>query len=741
MKKHAVRYALGLLILLILLCHVTRIVEIPFINSLDGLIYDAKLRLTMPKNIDERIVILDIDEKSLAEVGRWPWGRDRMATLVNKLFERYGVRLLGFDVVLAEPDESSGLKVLENLGQRELKNNSQYLATIKQIAPQLSYDKLFAKSLQGRPVILGYFLSNEGDPSGAIPSPALPDSTFEGRIIPFSTWSSHVGNLPEFQQAAAGGGHLSPIIDSDGSVRRVPLLTRYKDAYYEAFSLGMVRALLDNPKIVPGFGEESSASEANYAAIEWLDLPAARGTMRIPVDGNVAALVPYRGYEKSYRYYSIADVLADRIKPEQLQGKIVIVGTTAPGLRDQRTTPVGEVYAGVEVHANLISGMLDGTIKLKPQYVNAVEMLFLIAIGGFMIFLFPWRSPLRATLATLVVLTAVVAINMAFWQYANGVLPLAASLLLVSGLFVLGMSYGYFVESRSKKQFTELFGQYVPPELVEEMSRNPEGYSMAGRKAELTVLFSDVRGFTTISESMEPDQLAQLMNEYLSAMTLVVRKHRGTLDKYIGDAIMAFWGAPVDEPAHARRAVETALGMQQALLDLNRTLAAKGAPEMKIGIGINTGSMTVGDMGSVVRRAYTVMGDAVNLGSRLESITKQYGVGIIVGEATRHAVKDMVFRELDRVQVKGKQEPTAIFEPLGAEELLSAETLDELKSWNQMLYYYRAQDWDHAEAALLNLLRRQPDCRLYALYMERIAELRKNPPSPDWTGVTKFETK
>jgi adenylate cyclase len=314
-------------------------------------------------------------------------------------------------------------------------------------------------------------------------------------------------------------------------------------------------------------------------------------------------------------------------------------------------------------------------------------------------------------------------------------------LLLVAGLYALNMSWGYFIESKAKRQFTDLFGQYVPPELVDEMAKNPEGYTMEGRRADLTVLFSDVRGFTTISEGLQPDQLANLMNLYLGAMTEVIRKRRGTLDKYIGDAIMAFWGAPVEDPDHAKHAIVAGLEMQAALHDLNKDLQAKGWPEIKIGVGVNTGPMTVGDMGSPVRKAYTVMGDAVNLGSRLEGITKQYGVGIIVGETTRDLVKkDFVFRELDRVRVKGKAEPVGIYEPLGREGEVAQEQLDELKLWNQALRAYRAQDWDQAEVHLLNLSRIHPRY-LYDLYAERVAHLRKEPPGDGWDGVTKFETK
>jgi adenylate cyclase len=273
------------------------------------------------------------------------------------------------------------------------------------------------------------------------------------------------------------------------------------------------------------------------------------------------------------------------------------------------------------------------------------------------------------------------------------------------------------------------------------MAANPEGYTMSGRKAELTVLFSDIRGFTTISESLQPDQLAALMNEYLGAMTLVVRKHRGTLDKYIGDAIMAFWGAPVADDEHARNAVLTALEMQGELLKLNQTLTAKGWPALKIGVGVNTGPMTVGDMGSPVRKAYTVMGDAVNLGSRLEGITKQYGVGIMVGEETRALLaKTFVFRELDRVRVKGKAEPVGIYEPLGETDKVAADDLIELKFWDQALHYYRTQAWDQAELSLANLTKIHPRY-LYELYAKRIQHLRAEPPGSDWEGVTVFETK
>lgn len=743
MKQHIVRYALGLIVLLFLLGHAARFYQLGFVNRLDAIIFDAKVRLTMPQTVDERVVILDIDEKSLGEIGRWPWGRDRMSQLVAKLFDQHGILLLGFDVVFAEPDESSGLKILDKLAQGELRENPSYHAALKELRPRLDHDNQFAETLKGRPVVLGFYLSGrrDGVSSGALPAPALPKGSFTGRSIPFTVWAHHGGNLEPFQRAAISGGHFNPLVDFDGISRRVPLLAEYEGEYYESLSLAMVRALLGSPKVVPWFPEDRWFSSKGYQGMEAIDLPTARGTMRIPVDENVAALIPYRGYQGSFRYISIADIMADRIKPGELKGKIALVGTTAPGLLDLRATPVGEAYPGVEIHANLITGMLDGTVKMKPPYVLGAEVVLLLVAGLVMALLLPLLSPLRATLTTLLVLLLVVAANLIFWHYGNLVIPLGSNLLMVLALFALNMSYGYFVESRAKRQFTELFGQYVPPELVEEMSRNPESYSMEGRKAELTVLFSDVRGFTTISEGLSPENLVRLMNIYLTAMTELLRKNRGTVDKYIGDAVMAFWGAPVADAEHARHAVITAMEMQAALPAVNRSLAQHGWPELQIGVGVNTGEMTVGDMGSSVRQAYTVMGDAVNLGSRLEGITKQYGVGILVGEATRKAIKDIVFREIDRVQVKGKEEPVAIYEPLGLDGDVGKTMQEELKLWNQALRHYRAQEWDQAEVTLLNLTRMAPGTALYGKYMERISHWRKEPPEAGWKGVWKFETK
>jgi adenylate cyclase len=389
----------------------------------------------------------------------------------------------------------------------------------------------------------------------------------------------------------------------------------------------------------------------------------------------------------------------------------------------------------------MISGILNGKLKEAPDYSRGAEIVILLVVGLLLGVLLPFLPPLRSILMTVLVGGAVIAMNFALYVNANILLPLASSLLVVVFIFGINMVYGFFVESRTKRELEGLFGSYVPPKLVEEMSRDPRAYTMEGRSEELTVMFSDVRGFTTISESLEPKDLATYINDYLTSMSLIIQTHRGTLDKYIGDAIMAFWGAPMPDKDHAQLAVENALAMQEEVLRLNKTFEERKWPDMKIGIGVSTGVMSVGDMGSKIRRAYTVMGDPVNLGARLEARTKFYGVGILVSEATRKAVHGVVFREIDRVQVKGKDEAVLIFEPIGLEVNVPKDKLDELKLWHATLKAYRMQQWDQAELQLINLQRAHPDTVLYQLYAERVSEFRHTPPPSDWDGVHKFSEK
>lgn len=739
-RRSLAQMVLGLLLVGLLLGHAARWWRIDLVSRLDAIAYDTRLRLTMTEKQDDRVVIVDIDEKSLAELGHWPWRRDYLAKMLDELFERQRIAALGFDVVFAEADTSSGLETLLALAEGPLRDNEAYLSQLEGLRGELDRDARFATAMRERAVILGYYFSSRENvtSSGELPAATLPAGMFGDRPIAITRWESHGANLPILQQAAAGGGHFNPLVDFDGVSRRVPMLVEYQGAYYQSLSLALLRALFGYPSIQLGY---ASGRAAGYGGLEWLELPTDQGTLRIPVDENVATLVPFRGGQGSFPYLSAADVIAGRLPAGSLAHRVVLVGTSVPGLMDLRSTPVDPAFPGVEIHANLVSAMLDGTLKSKPAWVLGADVVQILVVGVLLTLTLPLLSPLMATLLWVGLSLAIVAANIAFWQIGSLVLPVAGVLFLAALLYVLDMSWGYFVEARTKRQFTNLFGQYVPPELVEEMARDPERYSMEGRRADLTVLFSDVRDFTTMSEGLAPEALAALMNTYHGTMTDVIRKQRGTLDKYIGDAIMAFWGAPIADQAHARHAVLAALGMCEALPELNERLAARGWPKLKIGIGVNTGPMTVGDMGSPVRKAYTVMGDAVNLGSRLEGLTKPYGVVILVGESTRaEAGDDIVYREIDRVRVKGKDVAVAIYEPLGLVSELGDTRHQELRLWQQALAAYRGQRWDEAELALYNLNRQWPH-KLYQLYAERVATLRREPPGPGWDGCWKFETK
>jgi adenylate cyclase len=695
--------------------------------------------MTMPHGMDERIVILDIDEKSLGEIGRWPWRRDVMADVLDKLFERHGAQLVAFDVVWAERDPSSGMAVLDGLARRELRGEPGFRAAYARLRPALDYDARFAAAMKGRPVVLGYYFNSEQGAvrANTLPRPVLPRGTFDGRNVRFHEWQGFTGNLPAYLANAAGAGHFNPLTDLDGVVRRVPLLAEFDGEYYEALPLAVVRAYYATqlgapPAVEPGYPAERQRD------LEWLSV----GPLTIPVDENAAALVPYRGPKRSFPYIPLADVVKDRVPPGALKGKIVLVGATAPALQDLRATPVDSAFPGVEVHANMIAGMLDGTLMRRPWFTDGAEAVLLLVGGTALALLIPLLSAVWATALVALGVALITAFNVAVWSVGGTVLPLASSILMALALYTMNMAYGYFVESRARRQLAGRFGEYVPPEIVARMARDPARYDMQPKDAELTILFSDVRDFTRTSESLAPEALREYINEYLTAMSSIIRsRHRGTLDKYIGDAIMAFWGAPIEEPQHARRALLAALDMQKECAVLNARFAGRGWPPLRIGIGLNSGRVRVGDMGSQVRRAYTAMGDAVNVASRLEGRTKYYGVGILVGEATRAQAPDMLFREVDRIRVKGREGAITVYEPLGLAADAGPEVRAELELWNEMLASLRAGRWSDAERQLDELERRYPQRPLQRVYAERLAALRRAPPMAGELPVMAFDEK
>ncbi len=733
-QRH-LRYALSLALTAAFLLHVGGILPIPFLHTLENQAYDARLKLMLPKSTQKQVVIIDIDEKSLGEIGRWPWNRDVMANIVNTLFDHYRIKTIGFDVVFAEADEDQGLKLLAEMADGPLKDNSAFqLEYVKALNTQ-QRDSRFANSLENRKTIMGFVMDTDTH-KGMLPEPvASLDNTLNGRI-PFIKSEGYTANLEILQTSAFSGGFFdNPLLDDDGVYRRVPLLQEYEGALYESLALAMVRTALDSPMLE--LKVESSPDNKNDLYLEWIKI----GDIEIPVDEHAGALIPYLGLKKSFTYIPAIDVLNKSTAIDTLSGKIALFGASAPGLPDLRTTPLETAFPGVEIHANIIQGILDQTVKHQPGYTVGSEFILLFILGISLTFLLPVLSPLWGLIASTSLLSLLIAGNLSIWSTYQLVLPIASPVLLIIILFTLHMTYGFFVETRSKRQLAHLFGQYVPPELVDEMSMKMEEINLDGEIREMSVLFSDVRNFTTISESMAAKELTQLINGFLTPITEVIHHQRGTIDKYMGDAVMAFWGAPLEDQQHARHALTAAMEMIQRLNELKAEFEARGWPEIKIGVGINTGEMNVGNKGSEFRVDYTVLGDAVNLGSRLEGLTKVYGVDIIVGENTRHAVPEFEFRELDRVKVKGKDKPVAIYEPLGLLETIDKSVRMDLRRFHLGLKHYRARHWDDAEQEIFTLSRTDPQRKIYQIYLDRIIQFRKQPPAEDWDGSFTHITK
>lgn len=689
----------------------------PFLNRLENLTYDARLLATLKGGIDHRVVIVDLDEHSLTEEGRWPWGRDKLARLVNILFDHYYIRTLGFDIVFAEPDNSSGLPILEQMAQGPLADTQAYLSELERIKPQLEYDQLFADSLRDKDVILGYTRSNGDARIGQLPPPLRTLNSLEQQIS-FVQVQGYNANLPELQAAAYGAGFFdNRLVDIDGVYRRAPLVYRYGNELYESLSLAIVRGLFGQPPLDLGI-----AKAGDVVNLEWLNLS---DNLKIPVDNTGSALIPYRGRTGSFPYISATDVLQRKADPKALDGAIVLLGTTAPGLMDMRSTPVQSVFPGVEVHANLIAGMLDHmsdqTIMHHPAYTQAADMIALLIIGITLSLLLPNISPIWGAILSLALILSAIGINLYFWRQGY-VLPLASQLLLFFVLVLFHNFYGFFVEARSKHRMGQLFGQYVPPEIVSEMSTTGGDFGLGGESRQMTVLFSDIVNFTPMSEKMDPENLARMMNAYLTRMTALIQHQRGTIDKYIGDAIMAFWGAPLNDPMHAQHAVICAMEMAKRMDEVRAEFKAKGWPEFYTGIGINSGLMNVGNMGSEFRMTYTVLGDSVNLGARLEGLTRLYGVTVIVSEFTRAATENIIYRELDRVRVKGKEQQVTIYEPVGLQDELNEETRAVLDQYQGALSAYQEEEWDQARQLFEALAQQEPEHKLYQLYLERISQ-------------------
>lgn len=737
----AIRLAISGSLLLVFALHIAGTLRLEIIDRIENYLYDVRIRLTMPATIDDRIVIIDIDEASQAELGQWPWPRDTLAAIIDRLFDDYQIRVLGLDALFAEAEESSAERLIDRLAASAIGANPAVAAELARQRMSLDSNARFADSFIARDVVTGFVFKdaladNEPVATGALPRPMIAAEAIAGLTVPFVDARGFAGNLPTLQQNATTGGFFdAPIIDADGVFRRAPLLQRFDGNLYASLALAVAHVALGMPDVGLAFATRADGRRSGIE-LEAFTL----GERHIPVNEQVAVYIPYRGPQESFPFISAKDVLSGAAPAAALHGKIALLGASAAGLLDLRSTPVGQRYIGVEAHANLIAGLLDGTIRQQPAWSDGLEFCLLLLIALLTALFLPRLTPLAALLLMFVMLAATMVGNLWLWISLGLVVPIASLLSFILIAAMLQITYGFFVEQRNKRHLSQIFSQYIPPALVEEIDASGAQVSLEGESREMSVLFSDVRNFTTISEGLNATELTRLMNEFLTPFTGAIQAHRGTIDKYMGDAVMAFWGAPLADAEHARHALLAALDMLRVVRELDTPFGARGWPKIRVGVGIASGPMNVGNMGSEFRIAYTVMGDTVNLGSRLEGLTKQYGVDIIVSDLTARQVPEFAFRELDLVRVKGKTEPVAIFEPVGRRDQLPAARQQQLVRYETALTAYRDRQWDTAAAAFTTL-RQQSDDLLYNVYLNRISNFRQCPPPEDWDGVFDHQNK
>jgi len=718
---------LALLALLLLL----RVADPPAVSGLRNAAFDVYQQVKPREAQPVPVTILDIDDPSIEEFGQWPWPRSRVAEMVSKVAGA-GAVAIAFDIVFAEPDRLSPAQVARDNPALP----DEVRARLRSLPDN---DAMLARAMRQTRVITGQtsVRSARANRTDKAAMRTVPHAILGADPRPFlPRFPDVVRNLDIIEDAAAGRGVFSVRPDPDGIYRRVPMVMLVQDTIRLGLSPELLRVAT---------GGNAFAVRSNEAGIDGVVLGGK--TIRTGPDGSVW---PYLTPSLPARYVAAGDVLADRVAPGRLAGQLVLVGTSAIGLEDFRPTPLGMPMAGVEIHAQLLENILTGTLLNRPNYAVAVELVTVLVLSGLVIVLVPVIGA-RLIIALAVVLLGGYA-GLSYYLFHDmrilidptwPVLGTVLTLMLMS-------SANYLREERQKQQIRGAFGQYVSPDLVAKLQENPEALTLGGERRELTVLFSDVRGFTTLAEGFrdDPPGLTALMNSFLTVLSRAILREGGTIDKFMGDAVMAFWNAPLDAPDHAAAACRAALAMRADVAALNARRAREAAESggealpIDVGIGLNTGDCVVGNMGSDTRFDYTALGDAVNLASRLEGQSKPYGLGIILGTATARAVGDrFAMLELDLLRVKGKMEPERVFGLIGDEAMRARPEFAALDAANaQMRAAYAAQDWDGAEAALDRLEAAggplELDLSGYAgLYRRRLVTLRADPPGEGWDGV------
>jgi adenylate cyclase len=696
--------------------------------------FDFYQSLRPRETVSRPVVIVDIDEASLKEIGQWPWPRTILADLVTRLAE-LGVAAIGFDIVFAEPDRMS-----PSIAETSFRNLDD--DTRNKLRNLPSNDEVFAQAIRRARVVVGQAGSATAAPRSAAEAALQTGFAVRGPdATPFLvTFAGLLRNVPVIEQAAAGRGVFSVLPERDGIVRRVPLVMRAQGAMVPSLSIELLRVVTNSSAILV---------RTDQAGVQSVAVP----DLQVPTDQNGRFWVHFNKHDPA-RYVSAKDVLQGRVPRDRVEGKLMLIGTSAVGLLDVKTTPVSAAMPGVEIHAQILESALTKSSLTSPNYAVGVELLVAVFVGLAIIIVAPiFRASLVIAFGAIV---AAALIGTSWYLYSQYNLLIDFTYPLISSALVyLALVFmNYVKEQKQRQQIRAAFGYYLSPALVEQLARSPEKLALGGEERRMTVLFSDVRGFTTISEyyKHDPQGLTRLMNRFLTPLTNAIIERKGTIDKYIGDAIMAFWNAPLDDPQQEINACEAALEMLARADKLNQQFKREAEQNggkympLNVGIGLNTGPCVVGNMGSDFRFNYSVLGDTVNVASRLEARTKDYRIPIVIGAQTEQQAKEkFATMEIDRIQVKGKTEPETVFTVLGHAELRQDPNFQQLRELTAgMLRSYREQDWKQALEAM-EFCRKTGErfgiAALYDMYAERIEAFRRTPPPPDWNGVYEAESK
>jgi len=672
------------------------------------------------------VVIVAVDNESLAQVGRWVWPRAIIADLIRRI-SAAEPKIIGLDIVFSEPsnfEEQLGLSA-----RPKVVSPAQWNVTQTALRAQ---DQVLADALKdsGR-TVLGYSLTfDRREPASADDDKYLTTYNIVRGRSKLKNASGAVVNLPEIAEGARAEGYFNVIPDEfDGAVRRMPMALPYKDQMRMPLALATLQAAIGGAPLNLIFDELEQVKSLRL------------GPVTIPVAEDGQLLINYRGPGGTFPHISAGAILRGEVPAEKLRDKIVLVGVTATAVVDIRVTPFDEIFPGVEIHANVIDNILKGDFIQRPNILIIVEIATVLILTMILGIAMMRARGIAAAVTAVAMLLAYLAISQMIFITRGWPLTLIYPLLAIVLTYVAIALQHYMTEERERKKMRSALDLYLSPSMAELLSQQPERLRLGGEKRDMTVFFSDIRGFTTLSERLDPEVLVEILNEYLGAMTDLVFAHDGMLDKYIGDAVMAVWGAPLPQPDHSTRACMATLEMVQRLDQLNAEWKERGWPRLDIGCGLNTGPMVFGNMGSTQHMAMTVMGDNVNLGSRLEGLTKTYRTNIIAAESTIQEADGMVVaRELDLVRVKGKAEAVRIFQLLGRGE--ERERWDELvAAFAKGVDAYRTRRWDEALSIFEAIIEKRPEDGPSHMFIARCRALLSTPPGPDWDPVTTMESK